>query len=342
MKFSIILPVYNVEDYIRKCLDSILSQDFTDYEIIVVDDESPDNSLQIVEEFAQIYPERFHIIHQKNKGNGGARNTGVAAAKGEYIFFIDSDDYLSPGTLSAISTRITEEPCDIFMFNYSSVTPAGRLITRHYCLAEDTVCETVEQKRKLLITPPQPWNKVFRREFYLGCNVHFTERTLYEDTVMRLPIAKADKIILCTEYFYNYVLRPGSIMRSKVSPRMLDIIKMSEFIRDRFRADGLDKDYAVALDAAQADAAFSIAESVYLQSPGDPIQKQIVAYILNTFPDFAQNPYLAPHIKKQLSFFVREQYHRYKLCKQFNRFKVYLYRNPIVRSLNGLRRKMGL
>ena len=340
MKFSIVLPVYNVEEYIRKCLDSIISQNFTDYEIIVVDDESPDNSMQIVEEFANAYPERFHIMRQKNKGNGGARNVGAAAATGEYILFVDSDDYLSAGALAAICDRLDQTPCDILMFNYVAVTPEGKLTTKHRCIAQDDVCRTAEQKSQLLQSPPHPWNKVFRREFYVDCGVMLPERTLYEDTILRVPIAKADTIVLCTDYFYNYVLRPGSIMRSKVSPRMLDIIKMSEMVRDRFTADGLNKEYKTAIDSAQAAAAFSIAELVYQQAPDDPIQKEIVAYILKTFPDYAQSPYIAPHIKKEMTYFMRKQYAQYKLSKQIYQFKVYLYQNPIVRALNEWRKKI--
>ena len=119
-RFSIVLPVYNVRAYLRDCVDSILSQSFGDFELIAVDDHSPDHSGEILDEYAAIDP-RVEVIHlKKNVGLGLAREAGIAAATGEYLLFVDSDDLMAAGSLAAISARIdaTDAP-DIVVFDYS-------------------------------------------------------------------------------------------------------------------------------------------------------------------------------------------------------------------------------
>ena len=113
MRFSIIIPVYNVEKYIEKCMASVMGQSFTDYEVIVVDDESPDNSMAVVERYAEEYPGKIRMIRQKNTRQGGARNHGVRYAKGDYLLFVDSDDYVHPDMLKTVDERLKQQPCDI-------------------------------------------------------------------------------------------------------------------------------------------------------------------------------------------------------------------------------------
>ena len=100
MKISIIIPVYNVADYLRKCVESALNQQFDDYEVILVDDGSTDGLCpDLCDELQSANPDRIRVIHQENKGLGGARNTGIDASRGEYLLFVDSDDYISEKTL---------------------------------------------------------------------------------------------------------------------------------------------------------------------------------------------------------------------------------------------------
>ena len=98
MIFSVVIPVYNVKDYLPKCIDSVLAQDFTDYEVILIDDGSTDGeSGAICDRYAAAHPERIRAIHKPNGGVGEARNVGIEAAQGEYLIFIDSDDYIAAG-----------------------------------------------------------------------------------------------------------------------------------------------------------------------------------------------------------------------------------------------------
>ena len=122
MKLSIIVPVYNVADYLAKCLDSLLAQDLSlnEYEIIVVNDGSTDNSGEIAEEYSKKYS-NIILINQENQGLSAARNTGIANAKGEYVQFVDSDDYLEPNVLGTLMNQIYEEDLDVLRFDYQNV-----------------------------------------------------------------------------------------------------------------------------------------------------------------------------------------------------------------------------
>ena len=342
MKFSVIIPVYNVEKYIKKCLESVLNQTFNDYEIIVVDDETPDKSIEIVEEIAQSHPEKINIVHQKNKGLGGARNTGVSVATGEYIVFIDSDDYIENNMLSKINQTVNKTPCDIVMFNFYEVSESGEKLSTQTIFKENKLCQTKEDKIELLLAPPCAWNKVFRREFYIASNVLFPEKTLYEDVVTRILTAKANNICLLNDYFYNYVQRKGSIMNSTVSPRVIDIIKVTDLVCDAFEKENLMADYKETICAAQTHSLFTIAENVYNQSPSHEMQKTITTYILNKFPNYLNNTLLPTNLKKLICYLVNEDYIKYKYQKTIEKIKFLIYNNRLLRSLNRLRKKIGL
>ena len=107
MIFSVVIPVYNVKDYLPKCIDSVLAQDFTDYEVILIDDGSTDGeSGAICDRYAAAHPERIRAIHKPNGGVGEARNVGIEAAQGEYLIFIDSDDYIAPGMFRVLADAV--------------------------------------------------------------------------------------------------------------------------------------------------------------------------------------------------------------------------------------------
>lgn len=321
-------------------MESILNQTFSDYEIVVVDDESPDQSMQIVEALAQAQPQKFNIIRQKNKGNGGARNVGAAAAKGEYLLFVDSDDYIEKDMLSTIDAILKNTPCDVVMFNHFEVSEAGTILSKQTFFKENKTCGTAEEKNELLLAPPCPWNKAYRREFYVGSGVLFPERTLYEDVVTRILIAKADKVCLCNSHLYHYVQRQGSIMNSKVSERVLDIIKVTDLVCDTFVKEGLMAQYQEAIEAAQTHSLFTIAEIVYNQSPSDPMQKTITQYLTNKFPNYLSNPYLPGNIKKEVYCLVHEDYRKYSYYKKIDQIKKDIYNSGCFRTLNRIRKKL--
>ena len=298
--------------------------------------------MEIVEELAQTYPEKINIIHQKNKGNGGSRNTGILAAKGEYLIFIDSDDYIEKDMLSKVNNLLSDTPCDIVMFNFYEVLESGERISKQTFFKENKICQTKEDRAKALLSPPCPWNKVFRREFFIDSGVLFPEKTIYEDVVTRILTAKANCILFCNEYFYNYVQRQGSTMNSKVSPKVLDIIKVTDLVCDTFEKEGLMTDYKEAIEAAQTHSLFTIAENVYKQSPSHEMQKTITEYISDKFPNYSNNLLLPKNIKKEICHLINEDYTKYRIQKAIDKTKISLYNNRFLRQLNQLRKKIGL
>lgn len=338
MKFSIILPVYNVEKYIKKCLESIVAQTYTDYEVVVVDDQTPDNSMQIVEAFAEAYPERFNIIHQQNKGLGGARNTGVLASKGEYLLFVDSDDYIQKNTLEVLSKYVENNQYDLLEFNYFEVSPSGKVLRLQTMYDKACAVTSKEDKAQILLGSPIACNKVFRREFFINSGVLFPEKTLYEDAITRILIAKAKSIMCCTEYLYNYVQHEGSIMNSNVSERTLDITKVVDQVYDVFLRDDMLNDYGDALKATLISSLLCIIDGVYMRNPNHPILKRIVEYTVNKFTDYSQNPYLTQDIKNKLNCLLRNDFAGYEKCKKIMKIKSFILSFPLLRKLNNLRK----
>ena len=156
-KLSVMIPVYNVENYLRKCLDSAIYPELGDYEIVIVNDGSTDSSGSICDEYAKRYPKLIRVISTKNGGIGKARDIGIDAARGEYIIFIDSDDYLSENALPEMMEMLTLD-FDMCFFDINSVNEAGRLLKYIPGCSVDGEF-TLESFPELLFEMPSAWNK---------------------------------------------------------------------------------------------------------------------------------------------------------------------------------------
>ncbi len=209
-KFSIIIPVYGVEKYIGKCLDSVFNQSLNDYEVIVVNDGTKDNSMEIVKN----YPVK--IINQENAGLSAARNTGVSQATGEYIFFLDSDDYIEKDLLLEVSKMLDNNP-DLIRFQIREVfednTPSIDFNEIGFLGIEgQEAFDRITQYHFV----ENAWSYIIKREYYLANNFSFKVGTIHEDFgLIPLVIIKA-KIVNSLNYIgYNYLQRQGSIMSGK-------------------------------------------------------------------------------------------------------------------------------
>ena len=180
MKLSIIIPVYRTEDTLRRCMESILNQSFTDYEILLVDDESPDKCAQICEEYAQ-KDRRISVIHKKNGGLSEARNAGINLAKGDYITFIDSDDAIAEDTLQPLINELTEHP-DIDILEYPVQERVGhpkeKLLSFQPKEYEDVISYWLEEKA---YHHTYAWNKIYRRNLF--ANIRFSKGKNFEDAL---------------------------------------------------------------------------------------------------------------------------------------------------------------
>lgn len=337
MRFSIVVPVYNVEKYIGKCLDSVLTQSFSDYEIIVVDDETPDNSMAIVAQRAAAYPGKLRILHQQNKGLGGARNTGAAAAEGEYLLFLDSDDYLTPGALEALDELLKQEPCQILIFNHRPVTEEGKP------LAADLLPEYPESVNiftcpELFLLPPSAWSRVCLRSFYEQCSVPFPEKTLYEDAVTRVLLARAERVRVCDRYFYNYVQRGGSIMHQSVSPRMMDILKVTDDLLPHMEKLPHRQIWGECLEMSLIRSILSVLDQISPAQPEHPMVKTMARYIFRVFPDWEKNPRIIPVMRRRLQLLREERWGEYSRAVKSAARKRRLLGCPLIAWLNRLRK----
>lgn len=214
---SIIVPIYNVEEYLEECLKSIYKLNIKK-EIILVNDESPDNSKIIIEKYKELYPEETIVINQKNKGLSGARNSGLERAKGEYISFIDSDDYIDTQKYEQLFEKVKNQNLDIIVGDYlkfeNNQIFQGRRIDEQIKKMEIvTGKEYLEKCIKFNSFREEVWDDIFNREFLIKNNLKFKEKLLHEDTLFFIQaLIKAKKVKYFDVKFYMYRQRQGSIM----------------------------------------------------------------------------------------------------------------------------------
>lgn len=210
---SIIIPVYNVEEYLKEALDSAINQTYKNIEIICVNDGSTDNSLQILEGYAQ-KDDRIKIITQKNKGLSGARNTGLFHAKGEYIYFLDSDDFYELELVEKTVQLFTDD-IDIVAFNIKKIF---EIEERHDCrnYAEYYNGEYCINPVIFEIIYEESCRNAFKNNLIKKYNIKFAEALIYEDTSFILNyLSVSNKIYILQDKLYNYRIRQNSIMQNR-------------------------------------------------------------------------------------------------------------------------------
>ncbi len=237
---SVILPVYHVENYIEKCLQSLISQTFSDIEIICVNDCTQDNSITIVKEYQKKDPRIRLINHLENRGLGGARNTGISAAEGEYIVFIDSDDYLDPTMLEKLYKALVQSECDAavcaVMLDFERDHSLQPHTAFHYdILIPETKYDLKKDKEILTDMWPSAWNKIYKTSIIKQNNIFFKEKILYEDhTFFYEYFSNCASFVYVPEplYFYRQQ-RPQSITTQSVG-REKEIFTILKYIEKIF------------------------------------------------------------------------------------------------------------
>lgn len=235
---SVIVPIYNVEKYLRKCVDSIINQTYKNLEIILVDDGSPDNCPKICDEYAK-QDIRIKVIHKENGGLSDARNAGMKVARGEYISFIDSDDWIKPEMIEGMYNRMIEDKSDLVSSGVIWVDVDGTEI-RTATVSENCVLNT-EQAMKELINDGKlkqhVWNKLYKAD--LIKNILFDKGKYHEDVFWSYKvIGEAKRVSIDKNSYYFYVQRSKSIMGEKYSAKRLDALDAMklrcEYTKDKF------------------------------------------------------------------------------------------------------------
>ncbi len=241
---SIIVPVYNVEKYLVRCLDSILAQDYSDYEILLIDDGSTDLSGQIADEYT-VRDSRIKVWHRSNEGAAAARNFGLDQAKGEYICFIDSDDWVESTYLYELHELIIANQADIAMCRYQNHTGSERIEQPYE--ENVTIQSGIDAIDNLYsnhcLEYVVVWNKIYKRDLFN--EVRFTTGMIYEDEVICPKILiRANKVVKTDRILYNYRTdNEASVMSVGYSFKRLDILKAIELRMEIFKNNGLTKYY---------------------------------------------------------------------------------------------------
>src|SRR3954471_14731755 len=224
-RISVVVPVYNVEPYLAECLESLAGQTVKDLEVIMVDDGSKDSSAEIAQEFAD-RDERFHLIQQPNGGLGNARNTGIKHAKGEFLAFVDSDDYLAPNAYELLIKALDETGSDFATGNVLRLQSIGAKQVHFLRQAfNKTRLATHVSEYRPLIADRVAWNKLFRRSFWDAQGRTFPEGVLNEDIPVILPAHFAAKSVdVISDPIYYWRIREGeelSITQRRLEPKAL-------------------------------------------------------------------------------------------------------------------------
>lgn len=239
-KFSFIVPVYNSEEYLNKCIDSILNQTFSDFELIIVNDGSTDNSSKIIESYAK-KDNRVKYFYKDNGGISDARNFGVSRVNGEYIIFVDSDDYIKQDLLFRLNEEIKKEPnLDIIKYEFLYVRD-GNLINENF---------TTEYKKDngeniflYLINQKRPFDMLciyaFRTEYFKKNKFIFPKGKAHEDfALIPLIIMRSKTVLIINEPFYYYVQTNSSITRGnkleKIKNRLNDMLYHYDNLLEEF------------------------------------------------------------------------------------------------------------
>ena len=240
-KISVIVPVYNVEKYIDKCLDSLVNQTLEDIEIIVVNDGTPDNSQFIIDKYASKYPEKVFSYIKENGGLSDARNYGMKYARGEYVAFVDSDDYIEKDMYENMYKKAKEKDFDIVDCNIKYVFDNSDNVIHVMSGLDKDLVTKEDIKMKMLDFYPAAWNKIYKREKIE--NFKFKKNVWFEDVefIYRLmPFIESFGHV--DGYYYDYMQRDGAITKT-VSPKIFHYIDNWNGILDFYKEKELYDEY---------------------------------------------------------------------------------------------------
>lgn len=290
MKLSIIVPVYNTEEYLRECIDSLVSQDWSDVEIICVNDGSTDHSAEILERFRRS-DSRINVIHQENRGLSGARNSGLRAATGDYVCFVDSDDILMPSACRRLALECLGKDPDLIIFGAETMPASARENdpwTDATFSPPDMMCRDGDIATLLLQPSSRPfvWRNCIRRKFLQEYGLVFDEDVRYgEDMVFQMSMLPAcRRVSFISDRLYLYrIARPGSLMESMISGQQLRAVlhmPIVEKIADFWKTRGLMERFGAVFKAWSLEfAAYDIARAL------EPLKSEFASRLMEIWAE---------------------------------------------------------
>ena len=313
-KVSIILPVYNVEKYLSACLDSLLAQTLEEIEIVAVNDGSTDGSQQILQAYQSLNPEKLFIFSTENHGVSRARNYGFAHSHGEYVWFVDSDDFVEPDACRLLYEKATADGNDLVLFRYYNVDSETGVRKEYIASCHNQNFRVADKPYELPAISPYPWIKFIHRDLFNG--LCFPEGIRFEDLpVAYLLAVKARSIGYVDQCFYNYRKNVGFL--SRLTPSTLHIRNAIIFMKEEMEKLGLFEQYQTELDFIAVRHFFYRFWKLLTNYETD--QKELKLQLINelfdymesNIPDWESNHYvrysLPPHIGRLLCLYGSRQ-----------------------------------
>lgn len=231
MQLSVIIPAYNVENYIKECIEKILDQRNCDFEVIIVDDGSSDETLAIAKQFES---ETVKVISQRNQGSGIARNTGLTASQGEYVYFVDPDDKIVPNMFSDIFNKMSQKQYDVIQFSYSCFSENGeKWIQNQLNSTQQEFLTNKEILDSIMVFSKQTnvysvWTKIVKREFLIRNGIQFSNQKTGQDALFVIEIfKKVNSLLWIPKRYYQYLVnRENSAQTVRSYNTILDDIQI--------------------------------------------------------------------------------------------------------------------
>lgn len=309
---SVIVPVYNVEQYLRVCLESLVHQTHPNIEIIIVNDASPDHSDEIMLEYGDKYHNIKNIFLKENLCLGGARNQGVLAATGKYIMFIDSDDSIDLNYCEKLMEVANQEDSDVVYASYKIVNESGEVSRERYMYPTEFAGQITENIRRGVINKgAYAWGKLFRRSLWLEHQIAFPEHLKYEDApTIPLFFLYANRASFVDDIYYYYLKRSSSITGQKNVSYPMDAQTTAKLFVTRMKERNLYDAYQEEIEHFVTERYYSVfikrCLTMFDTIPCDMIE-ETKENMMTMYPQYTRNKYIG--------MFVAEDLLRMKMCE---------------------------
>lgn len=292
IKVSVIVPVYNVEKFIDKCLNSLVNQTLKEIEIIVVNDGTKDNSQKIIDKYVKKYPDKIKSYIKENGGQGSARNYGLKKATGEYIGYVDSDDFVEKDMYKKLYDKAKENNYDI-------------VVCGNYNVSEDYQNKNIDafinnyntDLENIFFGKMAVWNKIYKRDILIKNKLEFKEKVWYEDLAFTLKaIMNSNTFAFIDEPLYDYLIREGSTMNNSNVQRNLEILDAFDdilsYIKHNKKEEYFDKVEFLAIDHIYISAIVRILKANADNKIKKETVNELICYMNKNFPNYKNNKYI--------------------------------------------------
>ena len=294
-KLSIVAAIYNLEKYLPRCLDALVNQTLQEIEILCVDDGSTDSAPQIVDEYAKKYPKKIKAFHKENGGEFTARNYGLERAKGEYVTFIDVDDYVELDWAEKIYTAAKENDADLAVCAFERIDLDTNKVTSTDMTGFGRCVKEVNKNDDFVaFINPAPWNKAYKRECIK--DIRFLPFRGFNDAMfLTTSFTRIKKIAFVPDVLYHYYLRSDSQIHSVNEQDVKNLKKYLLEVKDFYKKSGKYEELKYILDMM---AFLHLGTSVMYRASYDPkidikkMTKETIQYLNNNFPTWRKNPFL--------------------------------------------------